>query len=168
MSGMLNVLNMTWNSPCKHFWLTEIENKRDDNPSGCTCSVHVKTANLAFGQPRALSSTSNLRNMNEIRRMLTENFSLKASLQAPWHCTDHIPLPECLMYLPLLLLEWLYISPDQDTCHCLVLTAEPAFLSRGGRDSYLIPVVKMNKCLSQPPRQVDNVQKNQVSSINQT
>ena len=72
------------------------------------------------------------------------------------------------MYLPLLPLEWLYLSLDQGTNHCLVLMAEPASLPGDVRDLYSIPVVKVDKCLSESPRQVDNVQKKQVSSINQT
>lgn len=115
-------------------------------------------------------STSNLRHVGEEGEMLTEeqNSSLKTCLHAPWHCTDHVLLPKCPMYLPLLLLERLYVLLDQATYCCLVLMAEPACLLGDGRDSYSIPVIKMDKCLGEPPRQVANVQKKQVSSINQT
>jgi len=66
------------------------------------------------------------------------------------------------------MLDWLYVLPDQGTYHCLVLMAEPVSLPGAGSDSYFIPVIKMDKTLSEPPRQVDKVHKKQVSSINQT
>lgn len=46
--------------------------------------------------------------------------------------------------------------------------AEAVSLPGDGRDSSSIPVIKMDNCVSEPPRQVDNVQKKQASSINQT